>query len=253
MKDKALNRTFLHGAFPNPINGHWICNYYKDYIRENPIIAPNKTHLTTEKHFGLINGCEPSRGIWIDEAMQATSKQWDEIINNKNKNKMKTEFKKSDLKTGMQVRYKNRDVIRNVVIEENEIVLIDFEGCRCNSMSEYNDNLKCEYSEHDNIEKIYYDQNRIRVFTNKPMREECLIWERKPQIELNKWYYTTSGCLFFITKIECYKVYGYGFGSSGTWYNDAYVCDTDQIKRLATDDEVKEMLIKEAKKRSFAI
>ena len=73
-----------------------------------------------------------------------------------------------------------------------------------------------------------------------------LIWERNEKPELNKWYKNGNGATMFYYDG---KLSGrYGINANGNWSNDIDAAYDNNLT-LATDDEVKEMLIKEAKKR----
>ena len=71
---------------------------------------------------------------------------------------------------------------------------------------------------------------------------------KEPKIENGKWYKDYDYFLVYITDIN--KGVGYGFGSSGQWYNESNDWGFKDV-RPATHQEVKEALIKEAKKRGF--
>ena len=75
-------------------------------------------------------------------------------------------------------------------------------------------------------------------------------FENKPKHEIGKWYWAKSGSLFFIENIDKDKCYGYGLNWANNWIIGD-VCDVEYITRIATDDEVTEMLTKEAIKRGF--
>ena len=76
----------------------------------------------------------------------------------------------------------------------------------------------------------------------------------KPQFELNKWYKTNMGSIYYITKIEKDLCYGYGIDNSGRdskWYDYKEQCIVNRLLTLATPKEVEEALTKEAVKRGF--
>lgn len=76
----------------------------------------------------------------------------------------------------------------------------------------------------------------------------------KPQFELNKWYKTNMGSIYYITKIEKDLCYGYGIDNSGIdskWYDYKEQCIVNRLLTLATPKEVEEALTKEAVKRGF--
>tara|TARA_R110000803_G_scaffold203073_1_gene268483 strand:+ start:140 stop:658 length:519 start_codon:yes stop_codon:yes gene_type:complete len=68
---------------------------------------------------------------------------------------------------------------------------------------------------------------------------------KKDGLEVGKWY-KSEVCLFNYQKYS--KVYG--FFTDGGWTNGGWIWDGTSAK-LATDKEVEEALIKEAKKRGF--
>jgi hypothetical protein len=78
---------------------------------------------------------------------------------------------------------------------------------------------------------------------------------KKDALVVGKWYNGYEDYLLFITKIKqeirYKKIYYYGFASG--YVNEDYIANTDIEKSLkpATDKEVEEALIKEAKKRGF--
>ena len=81
---------------------------------------------------------------------------------------------------------------------------------------------------------------------------------KKDALVVGKWYINIDGlkCLHFVTKITDSKEYfAYGFSFSNEWKNNkgfGSVNDyTNKNFRLATDKEVEEALIKEAKRRGF--
>jgi hypothetical protein len=79
---------------------------------------------------------------------------------------------------------------------------------------------------------------------------------KKDNLEVGKWYTDDldQGFLVFITKIKGDKYYGFGFNGSGAWSeggNGSWGSISNDIDRLATDKEVEQALIKEAKKRGF--
>lgn len=75
----------------------------------------------------------------------------------------------------------------------------------------------------------------------------------KTKLEVGKWYKAESHKAFmFIDKISISGVYGYGFDYKGNYTNEwnAYFPLNSEYT-LATEEEVKEALVKEAKKRGF--
>jgi hypothetical protein len=76
-----------------------------------------------------------------------------------------------------------------------------------------------------------------------------------PSFQRGKWYKGTgiySKHFFCCTKLEKGNVYGTGYGAVGNWLEYAnFAYDTATHYVLATDKEVEEALIKEAKKRGF--
>ena len=86
------------------------------------------------------------------------------------------------------------------------------------------------------------------------------------EYEIGKWYIATDNreCLFYVTKIEYENdeqynaMYAYGFDWQGKWVTDEieytnYISYDPKTERLATQEEVKEALIKEAIKRGFTL
>jgi hypothetical protein len=78
---------------------------------------------------------------------------------------------------------------------------------------------------------------------------------KKDDLEVGKWYNGYEDYLLFITKIKqeigYKKIYYYGFTSG--YVDEDYIANTDIEKYLkpATNKEVEQALIKEAKKRGF--
>lgn len=93
------------------------------------------------------------------------------------------------------------------------------------------------------------------------MKEQLLkqIEELKRQVELldkpefkTGWYKTTIGSIYYLEKGEKDWLNGYGIGRDyNQWFDKKCICKQYQIERPATDKEVEEALIKEAKKRGF--
>ena len=75
-------------------------------------------------------------------------------------------------------------------------------------------------------------------------------FENKPKYEIGKWHWTDSDSLYFIEKNNGRDCYGYGLRYDNNWIS-GFVCFLENIKRIATDDEVTEMLTKEAIKRGL--
>lgn len=75
----------------------------------------------------------------------------------------------------------------------------------------------------------------------------------KSKLEVGKWYKAESHKAFmFINKKTVAGIYGYGFDYKGNYTNEwnaVFPLSSDYT--LATEEEVKEALIKEAKKRGF--
>ena len=108
-----------------------------------------------------------------------------------------------------------------------------------------------------------------KEFIKKAHSAACSDWKTKIEKEfpklfkedalvVGKWYINIDGlkCLHFVTKITDSKEYfAYGFSFSNEWKNNkgfGSVNDyTNKNFRLATNKEVEEALIKEAKKRGF--
>ena len=108
-----------------------------------------------------------------------------------------------------------------------------------------------------------------KEFIKKAHSAACSEWKENIEKEfpklfkedalvVGKWYINIDGlkCLHFVTKITDSKEYfAYGFSFSNEWKNNkgfGSVNDyTNKNFRPATDKEVEEALIKEAKKRGF--
>ena len=77
----------------------------------------------------------------------------------------------------------------------------------------------------------------------------------KPEFELNRWYKTNLGSIYFIDKIENGMCFGYGFDNSGNepnkWIDYREQSLLYRLERPATPAEVQEALEKEAVKRGF--
>jgi hypothetical protein len=71
------------------------------------------------------------------------------------------------------------------------------------------------------------------------------------ELEVGKWYYNDYNQLWFVTKIKDYCAYGYGFKSCGEWACESKKYNYSLDLKPATDEEVEQALIKEAKKRGF--
>ena len=84
----------------------------------------------------------------------------------------------------------------------------------------------------------------------KELNDRLDSFENKPKYEVGKWSYTKVSSLFFIEKINVDMCYGYGLSHDGIWFI-GFVCLVVNIKRLATEFEVAEMLKKEAIKRGL--
>jgi hypothetical protein len=70
-------------------------------------------------------------------------------------------------------------------------------------------------------------------------------------IELNNWYVLPSGSIYFVTKVNGKHASGYGLDYQNTWVNSSFLCYITEIERKATNNEVKNVLIKEAIKRGL--
>ena len=103
----------------------------------------------------------------------------------------------------------------------------------------------------EQLEAIYTawnnDGGSESVFTEH-LKEQGLV---KEELEVGKWYkYSDSeGFLFCLTNVETTGVEVYGFVSWRYWIDEGKYISEYLIP--ATDKEVKEALIKEAKKRGF--
>ena len=80
-------------------------------------------------------------------------------------------------------------------------------------------------------------------------------WKVEATLEKGKWYKTPKlgKALFYLTKITKYEYYAYGFDYTGKWKNEERFGDLFPIeeRELASEEEVKEALIKEAKCRGY--
>lgn len=94
-----------------------------------------------------------------------------------------------------------------------------------------------------------------RSIADMPLKkgERIELYPPKQEFEVGKWYKTLSnGAIFFpIRKETDIKYSGYGFDANGTWYDDTIWFIESSKERLATDEEVKEALVNEAKRRGF--
>jgi hypothetical protein len=70
-------------------------------------------------------------------------------------------------------------------------------------------------------------------------------------IELNNWYVLPSGSIYFVTKVNGKHASGYGLDYQNTWVDSSFLCHITEIERKATNNEVKNVLIKEAIKRGL--
>lgn len=97
------------------------------------------------------------------------------------------------------------------------------------------------------VKECFKSQWNIQGFESK-LKEKGLI---KEELEVGKWYkYSDSeGHLFCITKVETDGVEVYGFNSWGNWIDEGMYSSKNLIP--ATDQEVNDALIKEAKNRGF--
>jgi len=96
-------------------------------------------------------------------------------------------------------------------------------------------------------------------------KEACSYWQKriekevpelfKFKLEVGKWYRSSNKPLAFCSKIindNSFIGYGFGTGSADVWYGEDERLPWDGSKwTLATEEEVKEALIKEAEKRGF--
>jgi len=98
-------------------------------------------------------------------------------------------------------------------------------------------------------------------FIKEAYSEACPKWQSKlkekfpevfkSELEVNRWYKADSGGLWFIEKLlDNGSEISYGFGSTGNFYESSKRCKSLNYT-LATESEVKEALINEAKKRGF--
>lgn len=88
--------------------------------------------------------------------------------------------------------------------------------------------------------------------TVKDLLKEIEDLKDKPKFEVGKWYKNEAGCLVFARAFtEKKEPLGYGFAWDKTWLKDSNKNWSEKGLRLATESEVKEALIKEAKRRGF--
>ena len=84
----------------------------------------------------------------------------------------------------------------------------------------------------------------------KELNDRLDAFENKPKCEIGNWHWTEPGSLYFIEKINGNICFGYGLSYNNNW-SIGFVCYIENIKRLATEFEVDEMLKKEAIKRGL--
>jgi hypothetical protein len=105
-----------------------------------------------------------------------------------------------------------------------------------------------------------------KQFIIKAHKEACSTWKeniekefpklfKTDKLETGKWYKTPGGTIFFSEEIihnikvsDITRLYGYGVDDEGDWRDSFW---GDYNWELATDKEVEEALIKQAKKRGF--
>tara|TARA_R110000803_G_scaffold131141_8_gene198451 strand:+ start:567 stop:1109 length:543 start_codon:yes stop_codon:yes gene_type:complete len=73
----------------------------------------------------------------------------------------------------------------------------------------------------------------------------------KQELEVGKWYKETDKNKLLICITDCKNIHGYGFTRTGEFTKDFYREGDAYMFTPATDQEVEQALIKEAKKRGF--
>ena len=76
----------------------------------------------------------------------------------------------------------------------------------------------------------------------------------KPKLEINKWYKASKygSAIFYLTQIIGETIKAYGVNFDGLWVNENdWYAFLDEEYEPATEEEVSEMLKKEAEKRGF--
>lgn len=106
-----------------------------------------------------------------------------------------------------------------------------------------------------------------KEFILEAHKASCSEWKQKLEkefpkvfeikIEVGKWYKTRGESLFYLSSFDCGKNKGYGFDSFGDWVDNRetirFFGYKSDINREATEKEVEEALIKEAKRKGFQV
>lgn len=158
-----------------------------------------------------------------------------------------------------------RNILAKDKLKEGDIVV-----CKCSGYgNEYI--VKFDKFVGNNIEGRYLHDfhNGIRLtketghfdnFIRYATEEEKALLETKKELEVGKWYKHPNGSVYFINH-ECDRghLYGYGFDEKGNWdvkhQSDSRYCAFNSVAKYditeATQQEVEEALIKEAKRIGF--
>lgn len=107
----------------------------------------------------------------------------------------------------------------------------------------------------ENLERSIVSNKAHNKEHKKEIKELRVQLEELPKLEVGKWYKNPQygSALYCVTSIDlCNDSYSaYGFNYSGQWRTNEEFGDLDSDPIPATDKEVEEALIKEAKKRGF--
>jgi hypothetical protein len=101
-----------------------------------------------------------------------------------------------------------------------------------------------------------------KEFIKQAHSNACSEWKEKIEKEfpelfkedalvVGKWYKRNDNKIWFLTEIREESSFGYGFNFEGNWSDISKGYNYTLDLTLATDKEVEEALIKEAKKRGF--
>jgi len=161
----------------------------------------------------------------------------------------KTFFKKSDLRAGMRVYVEIDDKTHFVTPCLKYITEADGSNI-CLDNYDINLNWKSSNCYSFDIKRIF-DVPKDKYEYFNPDKKGALLFDSDnvTPVKIGKWYYFDRAILY-AQKVLDGDIYGYGVLVTGEWC-DYFFLDKDNDIRLATDDEVKQMLIKEAKKRGF--
>lgn len=114
--------------------------------------------------------------------------------------------------------------------------------------------MKTDYTREqaEQVLKDWFNFKDQRETTTKTY--EKFLNHKFPSLEAGKWYMHLDNLLFYVREIIENKCYGYGFWD-GEWFNNDkiihYINHGIEDMRQATDKEVEEALIAEAKRRGF--